>query len=189
MRKISSILTLLLLCLCGNLSAQTRLTNIADGEYLIYCPASNSGYAYYDGTNQYLRRNTGTAEENCKFTLTQGTGDYAGWYTIKTNDDKYVVAGTSLSHSTSAGVNVKVVESAEATDANKWWAFTVDGSNASYVDIFPKQETLTTTTPAWNYASNHNGANQAVGLFDASDGNSQWRLVTAKRVISMNFRD
>ena len=187
MRKISSILTLLLLCLCGNLSAQTRLTNIADGEYLIYCPASNSGYAYYDGTNQYLRRNTGTAEGNCKFTLTQGTGDYAGWYTIKTNDDKYVVAGTNLSHSTSAGVNVTVVESTEATDANKWWAFTVDGSNASYVDIFPKQETLTTTTPAWNFASDHNGANQAVGLYSANDGNSNWILVTAKRVISMNF--
>ena len=190
MRKFYSILTLLLLCLCGNLSAQTRLTNIADGEYLIYCPASNSGYAYYDGTNQYLRRNTGTAEENCKFTLMQGTGDYAGWYTIQTHNGKYVVAGTSLSHSTTAGVNVKVVESTAATDANKWWAITVDGSNASYVDIFPKQQTLTTTTPAWNYASHHGGdANQAVGLYKASDGNSQWRLVTAKRVISINFRD
>lgn len=190
MRKISTILTLLLLCLCGNLSAQTRLTNIADGEYLIYCPASNSGYAYYDGTNQYLRRNTGTAVENCKFTLTQGTGDYAGWYTIQTHDGKYVVAGTSLQHSETAGVNVKVVDAEEATNDNKWWEIAKDASNANYVDIFPKQDNITSSSPAWNYASNHQDSyNVAVGLYGANDGNSQWRLVTAKRVISMNFRD
>lgn len=186
MRKISSILTLLLLCLCGNLSAQTRLTNIADGVYYLVCPA-NSGHAYYDGTNQYLRR-TDSPQENGKFTITQGTGEYVGYYTIQTNDGKYVVAGTSLSHSTEAGVNVKVVESAEATDENKWWVITVDGSNASYVDIFPKQPTLTTTTAAWNFASNYGTeANKVVGLWNASGGESNWILVSTKRVISMNF--
>ena len=97
MRKISSILTLLLLCLCGNLSAQTRLTNIADGVYYLCCPG-NGGHAYYDGENQYLRR-TDSPQENGKFTITQGTGEYVGYYTIQTNDGKYVVAGTSLSHS------------------------------------------------------------------------------------------
>lgn len=185
MRKFFSILTLLLLSLCGNLSAQTRLTNIVDGAYNLYCPATQA-YAYYDGSNQYLRRSS-SRQSNGKFTITQGTGDYAGWYTIKTHDGKYVVAGTKLQHSLTAGENVKVVESAEATDANKWWAITVDGSNAAYFDIFPKQETLTTTTPAWNFASNHGDANQAVGLYAANDGNSYWFLEAANRVISMNF--
>ena len=76
MRKISSILTLLFLCLYGNLSAQelTRLTTIADGVYYLGCPA-NGGHAYYDGTNQYLRR-TASPEENGKFTITQGIGEY-----------------------------------------------------------------------------------------------------------------
>ena len=98
MRKISSILALLFLCLCGNLSAQelTRLTTIADGVYYLGCPA-NGGHAYYDGTNQYLRR-TASPEANGKFTITQGTGEYVGYYTIQTNDGKYVVAGTSLSY-------------------------------------------------------------------------------------------
>ena len=186
MRKVYSILTLLLLCLCGNLSAQTRLTNIADGVYYLCCPG-NGGHAYYDGTNQYLRR-TDSPQENGKFTITQGTGVYEGWYTIQTYNGKYVVAGTKLSHSTTAGENVKVVESAEATDANKWWAITVDGSNASYVDIFPKQQTLTTTTAAWNFASNYgNDPNKVVGLWNASGGESNWILVSTKRVISMNF--
>ena len=186
MRKISSILTLLLLCLCGNLSAQTRLTNIADGVYYLVCPA-NSGHAYYDGTNQYLRR-TDSPQENGKFTITQGTGEYVGYYTIQTYDGNYVVAGSDIAnHTTVAGTNVKVVASGQETDDNKWWAFTVDASNASYVDIFPKQQTLTTTTPAWNFASDHNGANQAVGLYGANDNNSNWILLTAKRVISMNF--
>ena len=186
MRKVYSILTLLLLCLCGNLSAQTRLTNIADGVYYLVCPA-NSGHAYYDGTNQYLRR-TDSPQENGKFTITQGTGEYVGYYTIQTYDGNYVVAGSDIAnHTTVAGTNVKVVASGKETDDNKWWAFTVDASNASYVDIFPKQQTLTTTTPAWNFASDHNGANQAVGLYGANDNNSNWILVTTKRAISMNF--
>ena len=187
MRKISSILTLLLLCLCGNLSAQTRLTNIADGVYYLCCPA-NGAYAYYDGSNQFLRRATGAQEEG-KFTITQGTGEYEGYYTIQIQDGQFVVAGSDIAnHSTVAGTNVKVVAASEATDANKWWAITTDGSNASYMDIFPKQESLTTTTPAWNFASDYNGnANQAVGVYGANDGNSNWILVTAKRVISMNF--
>lgn len=192
MRKISSILTLLLLCLCGNLSAQTRLTNIADGVYYLVCSA-NSGYAYYDGENQYLRR-TATDQDNAKFTITQGEGEYEGWYTIQTSNGNYVVAGSDIAnHSTAAGTNVKVVASGQETNENKWWAFTVDASNASWVDIFPKQATLTTTTPAWNFASDHNGANQAVGLYDASNGNSNWLLVTPiddfnpNRVISLNF--
>ena len=188
MRKISSILTLLFLCLYGNLSAQelTRLTTIADGVYYLGCPA-NGGHAYYDGTNQYLRR-TASPEENGKFTITQGIGEYVGYYTIQTYDGNYVVAGSDIAnHTTVAGTNVKVVASGQETDDNKWWAFTVDASNASYVDIFPKQQTLTTTTPAWNFASDHNGANQAVGLYGANDNNSNWILVTTKRAISMNF--
>lgn len=192
MRKIYSILTLLLLCLCGNLSAQERLTTIADGVYYLVCSA-NSGYAYYDGENQYLRR-TATDQDNAKFTITQGEGEYEGWYTIQTSNGNYVVAGSDIAnHSTAAGTNVKVVASGQETNENKWWAFTVDASNASWVDIFPKQATLTTTTPAWNFASDHNGANQAVGLYDASNGNSNWLLVTPiddfnpNRVISLNF--
>ena len=193
MRKVYSILTLLLLCLCGNLSAQTRLTNIADGVYYLVCPA-NSGHAYYDGTNQYLRR-TDSPQENGKFTITQGTGEYVGYYTIQTYDGNYVMAGSDIAnHSETAGTNVKVVLESEANNGNKWWAFTADASTASWVDIFPKQATQTTTTPAWNFASYHSGdANQAVGLYDASNGNSNWLLVTPiadfnpNRVISINY--
>lgn len=190
MRKISSILALLFLCLCGNLSAQelTRLTTIADGVYYLGCPA-NGGHAYYDGTNQYLRR-TASPEANGKFTITQGTGEYVGYYTIQTNDGKYVVAGTSLSYSNVAGVNVKVVESTAANDGNKWWAFTVDASNASWVDIFPKQQSYTQDTPAWNFAAKFgDNVNQVVGLYEAKDNNSNWFLLphNPNRVISMNF--
>ena len=187
MRKISSILTLLLLCLCGNLSAQERLTTIADGVYYLVCPA-NSGHAYYDGTNQYLRR-TDSPQENGKFTITQGTGEYEGWYTIQTYDGKFVVAGSDIAnHSETAGTNVKVVLESEANNGNKWWAFTADASNASKVDIFPKQQSWNQDTPAWNFASKHSGeANTVVGLYAAKDNNSNWILLTAKRVISMNF--
>lgn len=187
MRKVYSILTLLLLCLCGNLSAQERLTTIADGVYYLVCPA-NSGHAYYDGTNQYLRR-TDSPQENGKFTITQGTGEYEGWYTIQTYDGKFVVAGSDIAnHSETAGTNVKVVLESEANNGNKWWAFTADASNASKVDIFPKQQSWNQDTPAWNFASKHSGeANTVVGLYAAKDNNSNWILLTAKRVISMNF--
>lgn len=178
MKRVTSLLTLLLTWICVSMQAQvTPLTNVPDGDYYIVCPAASNNFAYYDGTNTYLRRSasaTGTAV----FTLTQGTDANAGKYTIQCGG-KYVVAGTKLTHSGTPGDNVKLVEAAEATDANKWWVLTQDAGNADLVDIFPNQNDITATTPAWNFAANHDGANTAVGFWSANDGNSQWALVSA----------
>lgn len=183
MKRVTSLLTLLLTWICVSMQAQvTPLTNVPDGDYFIVSPAASNHFAYYDGTNPYLRRSesvTGTSV----FTLTQGTDADAGKYTIQCGG-KYVVAGTSLQHSNTAGDNVKLVAAAEATDANKWWVLAQDASNANLFDIFPYQANITATTPAWNFASYHGGnaaenANKAVGLYGANDGNSQWALLNA----------
>lgn len=179
MKRVTSLLTLLLTWICVSMQAQvTPLTNVPDGDYFIACPPGGNNFAYYDGTNDYLRRSesvTGTSI----FTLTQGTDANAGKYTIQCGG-KYVVAGTSLQHSTTAGVNVKLVGAAEANDANKWWILAQDASNANFIDIFPNQANITAQTPAWNFASHHGGtANQAVGVYDATDNNSQWVLLSA----------
>ena len=178
MKRVTSLLTLLLTWICVSMQAQvTPLTNVPDGDYFIACPATSNHFAYYDGTNAYLRRSesvTGTSV----FTLTQGTDANAGKYTIQCGG-KYVVAGTKLNHSLTAGDNVKLVDEAEATDANKWWVLAQDAGNANFIDIFPYQANITAQTPAWNFASDHGGnANQAVGVYDASDGNSQWALLS-----------
>ena len=180
MKRVTSLLTLLLTWICVSVQAQvTPLTNVPDGDYYIVCPASSNDFAYYDGTNTYLRRSASTnAEGTYVFTLTQGTDANAGKYTIQCGG-KYVVAGTSLSHSGTPGTNVKLVDAAEATDAKKWWVLAQDAGNANLVDIFPYQANITTTTAAWNFASDHGGgANQAVGVYDASNGNSQWALLS-----------
>ncbi|MCI6104534.1 MAG: hypothetical protein MR693_05510 [Bacteroidales bacterium] len=178
MKRVTSLLTLLLTWICVSMQAQvTPLTNVPDGDYFIACPPKGNNFAYYDGTNAYLRRSasvTGTSV----FTLTQGTDAYAGKYTIQCGG-KYVVAGTSLQHSSKAGDNVKLVDAAETTDDNKWWILAQDASNANFIDIFPNQATITATTPAWNFASDHGGANNAVGLYGANDGYSQWALLSA----------
>lgn len=188
MKRVTSLLTLLLTWICVSMQAQevTPLTNVPDGDYFIACPPGGNNFAYYDGTNDYLRRSesvTGTSV----FTLTQGTDDNAGKYTIQCGG-KYVVAGTSLTHSLTAGDNVKLVDGAEATDANKWWVLAQDAGNANFIDIFPYQANITASTPAWNFASNHGDANQAVGVYGANDNNSQWVLLSATGgVISLNF--
>lgn len=186
MKRVTSLLTLLLTWICVSMQAQvTPLTNVPDGDYFIACPAGGNNFAYYDGTNAYLRRTAVTNAEGTYvftqtgtyvFTLTQGTDANAGKYTIRIAD-KYVVAGTSLQHSTTAGVNVKLVGEAEATNDNKWWILAQDASNAYLFDIFPYQANITASTPAWNFASNHDNVNTAVGLYGANDGNSQWALV------------
>lgn len=180
MKRVTSLLTLLLTWICVSMQAQvTPLTNVPDGDYYIVCPAKDNSYAYYDGTNAYLRiaASHGT-DGTYVYTLTQGAADNAGKYTIQCAG-KYVVAGTSLSHSGTPGNNVKLVDAAEATDANKWWVLAQDASNADLVDIFPNQNDITATTPAWNFAASHDGPNTAVGLWNASDNNSQWALVSA----------
>lgn len=178
MKRVTSLLTLLLTWICVSMQAQvTPLTNVPDGDYFIACPAGGNNFAYYDGTNAYLRRSasvTGTSV----FTLTQGTDDNAGKYTIQCGG-KYVVAGTSLQHSNTAGENVKLVDEAETTNDNKWWVLAQDASNANLIDIFPYQANITATTPAWNFAAKHNNeANTAVGLWSADDGNSKWALIS-----------
>ena len=192
MKRVTSLLTLLLTWICVSMQAQvTPLTNVPDGDYYIVCPAASNHFAYYDGINAFLRRSSSAptaANETGIFTLTQGTDANAGKYTIQCGG-KYVVAGTSLQHSAAAGVNVKLVDEAEATNINKWWILAQDAGNANFIDIFPYQANITAQTPAWNFASNHGGnANQAVGVYDASDGNSQWALLsTTGGVISLNF--
>ena len=169
MKRVTSLLTLLLTWICVSMQAQvTPLTNVPDGDYYVVCPATSNSFAYYDGTNAYLRRSasvTGTSV----FTLTQGTGADAGKYTIQCGG-KYVVLNSSA---------VTLVDAVDATDANKWWILAQDARNANLVDIFPKQDNITSTTPAWNFAAQHNNeANTAVGLWDASDNNSQWALLS-----------
>lgn len=192
MKRVTSLLTLLLTWICVSMQAQvTPLTNVPDGDYYIVCPAASNHFAYYDGINAFLRRSSSAptaANETGIFTLTQGTDANAGKYTIQCGG-KYVVAGTKLNHSLTAGDNVKLVDEAEATDANKWWVLAQDAGNANFIDIFPCQENITASTPAWNFASNHGGnANQAVGVYGANDSNSQWVLLSATGgVISLNF--
>lgn len=187
MKRVTSLLTLLLTWICVSMQAQevTPLTNVPDGDYYIVCPPKGNNFAYYDGTNAYLRRTEVTNAEGTYvftqtgtyvFTLTQGTDANAGKYTIQI-DGKYVVAGTSLQHSSTAGENVKLVDEAETTNDNKWWILAQDASNANLFDIFPYQAIITATTPAWNFASDHDGANNAVGLYGANDGYSKWALV------------
>lgn len=174
MKRVTSLLTLLLTWICVSMQAQevTPLTNVPDGDYYIVCPASTNDFAYYDGINAYLRRSSSAptaANETGLFTLTQGTDANAGKYTIQCGG-KYVVLNSNA---------VALVDAASATDANKWWVLAQDAGNANLVDIFPNQEGIITTTDAWNFAANHNGANTAVGLWDASNGNSQWALLSA----------
>lgn len=190
MRRLTSFLMLVLMLFCAGMSAQvTPLTNIADGQYRIMCPAVTA-YAYYDGTNAYLRRTPTVSEGTTLFQLTQGTGTDAGKYTIMCGE-LYVVAGSALGYSSTPGNNIKLVDAAEATDANKWWVLAQDASNSNYVDIFPYQENITSTTAAWNFAATHDGhdggANTAVGFYDAANNNSNWVLLDINRSISVNF--
>lgn len=94
-------------------------------------------------------------------------------YTIQTSD------GTYLTYSgTGNGTQVAI---AEPTDENKWWIIESNNglaSGAAYpVDIYPYTESFNKDNPAWNFAiSVNNQANQAVGLWNASDKNSYCEL-------------
>lgn len=182
MRKILLLLCAVILSV-GSYGADVVPANVPDGDYVLMVP-NHGAYAYYDGTNAYLRRTSDySISGSFVFTFTQGTGENAGKYTIKIGE-KYMVAGSSLSWSGDAGVNLKVVDESEATDSNKWWVIGQDESNVNYVDIYPYQENITTSTPSWNFSS---GSNQAVGFYEAVDPYSQWVMLSPKRVISLNF--
>ena len=173
MKRVTSLLTLLLTWICVSMQAQvTPLTNVPDGDYFIVCPAESNRFAYYDGTNAYLRRSDSAptaANETGIFTLTQGTDANAGKYTIQCGG-KFVVLNSSA---------VTLVDAVGATDANKWWILAQDAGNANLVDIFPNQDNITSHTLAWNFAAKHNNqANTAVGLWYADNGNSQWALLS-----------
>lgn len=94
-------------------------------------------------------------------------------YTIQTSD------GTYLTYSGTG--NGTQVAFAEPTDENKWWIIESNNglaSGAAYpVDIYPYTESFNKNNAAWNFAiSVNNQANQAVGLWSASDNNSYCEL-------------
>ena len=152
----------------------TPVTALENGKYYLKMISGGSErIVYYDSSSSYLIwKNYINLNSDCQvFIFTQGTGTYAGRYTIQTSDGKYVTY-TSVSD-----VDVvRILSGSDATDSNKWWVLGVDGS--SY-DIYPWRDgSIATTQPAWNMAVPRGGiANSAVGLYDGTDGNSKVTLI------------
>ena len=162
---------LTLLCAVGAWAQLTPKSDVEDGYYLISCPPKNNSFVTSTGVSDSRLGISSTKANDCIFTITQGTGDNAGKYTIKFGD-KYVTYSA-----TGNGDKVRLVEEASATDANKWWVFVEDEGNASYVDIFPYAASIARGDGSWNFSVTVNGvANSAIGLWNGDDGNSKWKL-------------
>lgn len=177
MKKLVTLLTMLVLGISGMWAADvTPVTALENGKYYLKMISSGSErIVYYDSSSSYLIwKNYINLNSDCQvFIFTQGTGTYAGRYTIQTSDGKYVTY-TSVSK----GDVVRIVSGSDATDSNKWWVLGVDGS--SY-DIYPWRDgSIATDQPAWNMSVTRGGtANAAVGLYSGTDGNSK---VTLKKM-------
>jgi len=135
--------------------------------YIVGAPAfATGGYAqlkiantlaYSDGTNIVK-----AAENNSSlFTFTKGEGSH---FTIQDANGKYLIYTGTGNHL------LTLVDEASATDANKWWFVTFDRANTNKaLDIFPKQDSYSTSTPAFNWSQN---SNSKLGFWRADDGSS-----------------
>lgn len=113
--------------------------------------------AYSDGTN-VVKTASGN---NPVFKLTMGND---GHFTIQDANGKYLIYKTTDNHL------LTLVDKAEATDENKWWLVTFDRANRNKaLDIFPKQDSYTTKTNAFNWSQN---TNTKLGFWGADDNNS-----------------
>ncbi len=140
--------------------------------YIVGAPAFNlpdatGGYAklkiadvlaYSDGTNIVK-----AAENNSSlFKFTKGEGSH---FTIQDANGKYLIYTDTNNHL------LTLVDEADATDANKWWFVTFDraADRNKALDIFPKQDSYSTGTHAFNWSQN---TNTKLGFWGANDNNS-----------------
>jgi len=177
MNKIKFLILALLCCVGSSAWGATGdvVTTIADGNYLIMCPKTNYCAYYYDSNLRKAPNNYLNLSSDAQFTLKKGTGDYSEFYTIQLSD------GTFVTYSSTSGNSITFSDSNNATDANKWWSIRVSNDGGTEYDIIPKQDNITTSTPGWNFSKTIDGvgANQAVGFYNASDGNSTWIFISA----------
>ena len=141
--------------------------NLANGVYVIR-DARSLDLPFYNG--ELIARGTmigDVADVAYTFTITKGND---GYYTIQVANGDYVVYT-----STGEGANVAVKNAAEANDNNKWWAIR-KGTNDSYRIIVPKTNDKY-NAPGWNFSAGLGGvANKALGLWETTDGGSQWYI-------------
>ena len=113
--------------------------------------------AYSDGTNVVKA----ATNNNSLFKLTKGND---GHFTIQDANGKYLIYTMTKNHL------LTLVDEESATDDNKWWLVTFDRANRNKaLDIFPKQASYTTQTPAFNWSQD---TNQKLGFWGADDGKS-----------------
>ena len=161
----------------ANLASACRnavAVELENGVY-VFKNKNNSDQVRYNG--ELLARGVGSlldaGDTGYQFTVTKGN---SGFYTIQTADGKFVT------YSGNSGDVVKVSESNDANDANKWWAICVGNTTESVV-IIPGAN-FKEGAAGWNYSVHDAGgnANRVVGLYGCTDGGSQW---TVKRVSAL----
>ena len=114
--------------------------------------------AYSDGTNIVK-----AAENNSSlFKFTKGEGSH---FTIQDANGKYLIYTQTNNHL------LTLVDEESATDANKWWFVTFDraANRNKALDIFPKQDSYSAGTHAFNWSQN---TNTKLGFWGADDNNS-----------------
>ena len=119
-------------------------------------------YAYSNGTNIVKA----TEGNSALFTFVKGTNEC---YTIQDESGKYLIHTTTDNH--------LLTLSEDANDDNKWWIVTSDlQGRDGMLEILPKQDNFSTSTPAFNWSQNVTGANTALGFWGANDGSSYCEL-------------
>lgn len=150
---------------------------LQDGYYTFQCAGNKKFANYLPGVDRIVPVELGRYNGSV-YKITKGEGNK---YTIQTYDDKYVTySGTSED-------NIKIKLPKDATDSNKWWVIGY-GNNIDNATIVPYQEVIFRTAPGFNYSVSYNGANGALGFYDKTDGNSQWRIASACPPISYKSR-
>ena len=113
--------------------------------------------AYSNGTNIVKATNG----NNPVFKLAKGND---GHFTIQDANGKYLIYTSTTNHL------LTLVDEAGATDENKWWFVTFDRANRNKaLDIFPKQNSYTPSTHAFNWSQK---SNTELGFWGANDNNS-----------------
>ena len=119
-------------------------------------------YAYSNGTNIVKA----TENNSPLFTFTKGEN---GYYTIQDATSKYLIYTSTNDH--------LLTLSEDANDDNKWWIVTSDlQGRDGMLEILPKQDNFSTSTPAFNWSQNVTGANTALGFWGANDNKSYCEL-------------
>ena len=153
---------------------------LEDGYYTFQCAGDgNKKFANYVPSAERIVPVELGRYNGSVYKITRGEGNK---YTIQTYDGKYVTYS-----GTTGGDNIKIKLPKDATDANKWWVIGY-GNSTENAAIVPYQEVIFRTAPGFNYSVDYNGVNGALGFWDRTNGNSQWRIASACPPISYKSR-